>query len=124
MKPHSKYGFNPTMPLCFWCNEPKGTIAMLGDTIKGEAPRHMYADYEPCSACQEKWKTKVCIIEVTPKPNTEDQLPIQENAYPTGNYMLANEGALKNMKPGSTGLMSQELFQDIANKKGGEKEND
>ena len=25
-----KYGVNPTMPVCFWCGEDRGEIALLG----------------------------------------------------------------------------------------------
>lgn len=51
---HPKYGVNPTIPVCLFCGEEKGGIALLGNNYKGEAPMHMVIDVEPCDACKEK----------------------------------------------------------------------
>ena len=50
-----KYGVNPTIPVCFFCGEPKNEIALMGK-MKGdiEAPKNMVLDYEPCEHCKEQ----------------------------------------------------------------------
>ena len=70
-----QYGVNPTIPICFWCGEERGEIAMLGrlgDGRQGEdiqAPMRMVIDYEPCAACQSKMAEGFTVIEATRTPN-------------------------------------------------------
>lgn len=61
-----KHGLQPTMPLCYYCGEPKGTIALLGEQgdrlakdlgrSDGEMPMSAWipGDIEPCDKCREK----------------------------------------------------------------------
>jgi hypothetical protein len=49
-----EHGLNPTMPVCYWCGEETGEVALLGAAYKGEAPMHMVLNKEPCPACKAK----------------------------------------------------------------------
>ena len=95
-----KYGVNPTIPICFSCGEEKNEVALLGRIGKGnediEAPHHMILDYEPCEQCKKKMDTGITLIEITDVPNSENQPPIAENAYPTGNWWVVTEDFIRN----------------------------
>ena len=109
-----KYGVNPTMPICYWCGQEKGEIALLG-MLPGdvEAPRNMVLDYEPCDKCKEEWSKGVAIIEVTFEPHSESQPPISKGAYPTGRVVvIRSEATNGNFKDGDRALMLSEEFQE------------
>lgn len=95
-----KYGVNPTIPVCFFCGEEKNEVALLGRIGKGkndiEAPHHMILDYEPCEECKKKMDTGITLIEITDTPNSENQLPIATDAYPTGNWWVVTEDFIRN----------------------------
>lgn len=59
-----KHGVNPSLDLCFLCNEPKG-VALLG-RLPGdaEAPRQAVFDEEPCDKCLEWMKQGIILISV------------------------------------------------------------
>ena len=114
-----KYGLNPTIPVCAFCGNRKNEIALLGhigDGRKGEdleAPMNTVVDYEPCDECKEKWEQGVAIIEVTTTPNSKNQPPIAEGAYPTGAYVVLKEEALNGFHKGDKALMVTEEFQEM-----------
>ena len=108
-----KHGVNPTIPVCFFCGEDKNEIALLG-RIGGkedlEAPRKVVLDFEPCDKCKEKFAQGVLLIEVTQTP-TYIGMPIAENAYPTGRYVVVKPEALNgDFKAGSKALVLQKDF--------------
>lgn len=74
---HKEFGLNPTMPVCFWCGEETGEVALMGAHLKGEAPRTMVVNLDPCEKCAAKWAEGIAIIEAT------------EPGRPTGRYMIA-----------------------------------
>lgn len=115
-----KYGVNPTIPVCFWCGEEKGEIALMGRVRKKQtrniivygtrstktvdndvkAPMHMVLNYEPCECCKENFKKGVHLVEVT--PHAEDERPAFTKGdndtplYPTGRFVVVTpEGAHK-----------------------------
>lgn len=97
-----KHGLNPTIPVCFWCGEERGEVALLGrigDGRKGEdieAPMHCIIDYEPCPACLAKMNNGFTVVEATPIPNNTTNVPIQDGVYPTGRFVvIKNEAAAK-----------------------------
>jgi hypothetical protein len=60
-----KHGVNPTVGVCFYCNEESNMLALLGKLPgDAEAPRHMYLTMEPCEACQERRKTHIHLVVV------------------------------------------------------------
>lgn len=96
---HPKHGLNPTMPVCFWCGQDKGEIALLGAKYKGEAPPKMVLDYMPCGACQTAQESGITCIEAT-TPNR------------TKNPPLANDGALSMTCPtGRWVVVKREAFE-------------
>lgn len=111
-----KHGLNPCIPVCFFCGETKNEIALLGqigDRRKGEdfeAPMRAVLDYEPCDECKAKFAQGVLLIEVTTSPECIG-MPIAENAYPTGRYVVVKPEALNgDFKAGSKALCHREDF--------------
>lgn len=94
-----KYGVNPTMPLCFFCGQPTGEIALLG-MLKNdvEAPKYMLLNYEPCDKCKEAMKQGVTCICVTEHPS-DNRPPIQGNLYPTGEWAVMREESVRRLLP-------------------------
>lgn len=94
VKLSKKYGVNPTIPVCFWCGEDKGEIALLGhigDGRKGEdfeAPMRMVLDYEPCEKCRCNMAAGFTVMEATENPNYVTNMEMQKNVYPTGRFVV------------------------------------
>jgi len=84
---HPKHGVNPTISQCFWCGAEKNELALLGAAYRGEAPRHMVLDYEPCDACQANFDKGIALLEATQAHG--------EAAKPTGRYVVATEDAVR-----------------------------
>jgi len=62
---HPKYGLNPTVPVCAYCGQDKGEVALLGRAYKGEAPHRMVLNaWDPCQACMEKQALGITFVEV------------------------------------------------------------
>jgi hypothetical protein len=109
-----KHGVNPCIPVCFFCGEDKNEIAMLGKIGKRgedlEAPRRAILDFTPCEECQKKFAQGVLLIEVTNSPEYIG-MPIAENAYPTGRYVVVKPEALNgDFKAGSKALVHRKDF--------------
>ena len=103
-----KYGVNPTMPICFFCGEPTGEIALLGHIkdkdFKGkaipgsdvEAPKSMILNYEPCDTCKENMSKGITIIEVIEKNNAPaNAVEICPGAVPTGTWSVIKTEAFE-----------------------------
>lgn len=60
---HPKYGVNPTMPVCAWCSQPTGEVALLGASYPEKAPTHMVMNDEPCAVCRAKMRRGITFIE-------------------------------------------------------------
>lgn len=90
-----EHGLNPTVGICFWCGEDTGTLALLGASYHGEAPRSMVLDYEPCDKCKEQFEAGINLTEVSEHPNRAGQPPIQGNLYPTGRFCIVTEEAVR-----------------------------
>lgn len=111
-----KHGLNPCIPVCFFCGQDKNEIALLGqigDRRKGEdieAPMKAVLDFVPCEECQKKFAQGVLLIEVTNSPEYIG-MPIAENAYPTGRYVVVKPEALNgDFKAGSKALVHKKDF--------------
>ena len=112
IKPSPKHGLNPTIPVCFFCGNEKDEIALLGkiDREDSEAPRKLVMDFVPCEECQKKFAEGVLIIEVTQTPEYIG-MPIAENAYPTGRYVVLKPEAMNgDFKAGSKALCHRKEF--------------
>lgn len=75
-----KHGLNPTLPVCFWCGEPTGEIAILGAAYKGEAPMHMIVNREPCDTCEGAWALGIVVFEA-----------VEDTREPTGSWSVITE---------------------------------
>lgn len=61
---HPEFGMNPTMPVCRWCDQPTGQIALLGASYEKEAPMHMVLNDNPCDKCKANMAQGLTIIEM------------------------------------------------------------
>lgn len=96
-----RYGVNPTIPICFWCGNPKNEVALMGK-LGGrkedlEAPKNVVLNYEPCNKCKELFSAGIHVIGVTPDKPHENMFPISKDdktnteLYPTGAMFVARE---------------------------------
>ena len=88
-----KHGVNPTIPLCYFCGQPKNEIVLLGLLPNdAEAPRNLVIDYQPCEKCREMMELGVTLVEVTIDPPNVGQPPLAhiegEDIYPTGRWCV------------------------------------
>lgn len=107
-----KHGVNPCIPTCFFCGKDRNEIVLFGKIGREdkEAPMKAIVDYEPCEECQKKFAEGVLLIEVTQSPEYIG-MPIAENAYPTGRYVVVKPEALNgDFKPGSRALVHRHDF--------------
>lgn len=88
---HKKYGFNPTIPLCYYCGMEKKEIALLGDAYKEKAPKEMVINKIPCSHCSKFMKLGVIFIGV------RDGEPQTDNPYRTGEFLVIKDETIKKM---------------------------
>lgn len=101
-----KHGLNPSIPVCFWCGQPKNEILLFGkmDKKDSEAPMHICMDYEPCEACSELFKKGIHVIGVTQNiPKEGSIIPIHAHGeqlfYPTGAYFVGTEDFIRRIVP-------------------------
>lgn len=103
IKLHKEHGLNPTMPVCFWCGNEKGEIAFLGSAYKGEAPRTMLLNYDPCinydpcTECEELMAQGITFMEAEPRQPNEKRVPMQVGTYPTGRWWVLKEESVKEL---------------------------
>jgi hypothetical protein len=117
-KLNKKHGVNPTMSVCFWCQEDKNEVALLGDAYKEEAPVRMVINYEPCEHCTEKMAMGITLVEGSTEPNHNP--PLADGMYPTGNWCVLAEESLpyiflpevvEEMRENRKAMVSVEVFQ-------------
>ncbi len=120
-----KYGVNPTIPVCFWCGEERGEIALLGHIGDGrrhediEAPRYAVLDYEPCDKCKCNMSHGFTLMEATQHPNRRTSVPAQSGIYPTGNYVVVKPDAIhrifgdESAKNGGKAYLDSAIFQNM-----------
>jgi hypothetical protein len=96
-----KHGLNPSLMLCFFCQEPSG-VALLGASggkvskalgmphDDGQAPRQATYDMVPCAKCKELMGQGVILISVD-ESKSEDR----SNPYRTGVWCVVKDDFLK-----------------------------
>lgn len=91
IKVSQKYGVNPAIPICFFCNEPKNEIILAG-RLPGdeEAPKNVVWDMEPCDKCKGYMEQGVLLISVK---NGEKG----NNPYRTGGWVVVKDEAVANI---------------------------
>ena len=94
-----KYGLNPAMTTCFWCEKKTG-VALLG-RIGGkehedyEAPKYVFGGYEPCDECKEKMAMGVTLMEAFTYPLVDGQPEMQKGVWPSGRMIVITKEAAK-----------------------------
>ena len=102
---HPKHGLNPTMPVCFYCRKDTGEVALLGAAYKGEAPRRLILDKQPCEWCQANMKLGIILVACHNGTEADPQ--------PAGQYAVITEGAATRMfRPAA--MLEQVLRQRMA----------
>ena len=95
---HPKYGLNPSLEKCFWCQEDTGSILLPG--IKqlrpgyrqdGESPKYVCLSYEPCDSCKVNHAKGFWLICVTTK--SKKTVEIAPGVWPTGDWCVMKEEA-------------------------------
>lgn len=95
-----EHGLNPTIPVCYFCGQPKNEVVLTGLAGEraakkmghhdGQMPMHACIDTEPCEQCREYMKQGIIIIEI------EDETLPEEN-HRTGGFYVIKEEALKDI---------------------------
>jgi hypothetical protein len=88
-----KYGVNPAVPKCFFCNRDKKEIILFGrmkDDV--EAPHGKVIDKEPCAECK-KWMEQGIIL-ISVRDGEEG-----DNPYRTGRWVVVKDEAIKRFNP-------------------------
>lgn len=85
---HPKHGVNPTIPVCYWCGKEKNEVALLGAAYKGEAPRNLVVNLDPCDECAGKWAQGIVLFEATPGRDGPDY---------TGRWVVIREEAVAHL---------------------------
>jgi hypothetical protein len=87
-----KHGVNPTIPVCFFCGEPKDEIVLMG-RLKDDkkSPKNVCIDKVPCDRCKKYMEIGVMLISV------KDGCTDRENPYRTGNIAVITKEAAKNI---------------------------
>jgi hypothetical protein len=94
IKLHPEHGLNATMPICFWCGKEDGTIAFLGNTYNGEAPRKMVLNYDRCTACANSMAHGIAVIECDANADRAPLDPKNPDSVPSGRWaVMTSEGA-------------------------------
>jgi hypothetical protein len=85
-----KHGVNPSVMLCFVCNESYG-VALLGK-LRGdaEAPRQGVYERTPCAKCKDLMKRGVVLISVRDGEETD-------TPYRTGGWCVVRDEAIARM---------------------------
>lgn len=101
-----EHGLNPSLDLCFYCNESKG-VALMGKLTKktreglkeagitdggAEAPRQIVIDKEPCDKCKGYMEQGVLLISVD-----ESKSPDMENPWRTGGWIVVKDEVIQRM---------------------------
>jgi len=84
-----KYGVNPAIPLCFFCNEPKHEVVLAG-LLKDdqEAPRRAVWDRLPCDTCKGYMAIGVILISVRDGESGD-------NPYRTGGWVVVKDDVIR-----------------------------
>ncbi len=91
IKLSTKHGLNATIPVCYFCNEPKNEIILAGRlTNDVEAPKNAVWNMEPCNKCKGYMEMGVILISVK---NGE----YGENPYRTGGWVVVKDEAVVNI---------------------------
>ena len=87
-----KFGVNPAIPLCFFCNKPKNEVILAGQLANdAEAPRHAVWDKHPCDECAGWMSQGVLFISI------KDDEPQSDNPFRTGRWCVIKTEAVERL---------------------------
>lgn len=86
-----KFGVNPAIPKCFYCNEDKNEVILVGRLPNdAEAPRNTVWDKSPCDKCKGYMEKGVILISVRDGEHGE-------NPYRTGGWVVVKDDLIHNL---------------------------
>jgi hypothetical protein len=102
-----KHGVNPALSLCFFCNQEKNELVLLGRLPDdAEAPRKAVFNTEPCDECKGYMGMGIICISVDPVKS-----PDHKNPWRTGGWVVLRDEALLRFG------LEQEMLDDILRKR-------
>jgi hypothetical protein len=109
---------NTTIPVCFWCHEPKDEIVIANKLVDcdDKMPMHTVIDWEPCDKCIKEWSKGTVLIEITENQPEDKRPEIGDGVYPTGNMWVVDNTVAKNIfedKYNSIILIDKEVAEKI-----------
>ena len=116
-----KHGVNPSIQLCFYCNECKGILLMGKLKDDQEAPRECVTDIEPCDKCKEKYKDYTLIVEVS-----IEGIDPNRDFKPTGRWAAIKKEYIneKVVKESPVALAVEDTFNTLINRGDNDDKND
>ena len=122
----SEHGVNPSVGLCYFCNEPKEVVLLgalspqrrdqiFGPELSAEAahedvgnsaaaPRQAVYNMEPCAKCEEYMRLGIICISVDPVHTTD-----KRNPHRTGGWAVVREEAVQRALANEAELLKEVL---------------
>lgn len=92
-----KHGINPSLMLCYFCNEESTGIALMGKLLGDEqAPRQAVHDMEPCKQCKEYMEMGIIVISI--KDGEPDRVE-EDREFWQRQYDALNSHQQRNARP-------------------------
>lgn len=88
-----EHGLNPTVPLCFYCQQPKNEIILMGANGGREAPKNAVFDKVPCGTCKDYMRQGVILISV----RDGEESKAKDNPYRTGGWWVLKQEACESV---------------------------
>jgi hypothetical protein len=85
----------PALITCFWCNAPKGGIAVLKDILDAPEVPKVCTDTTPCDDCREKMGQGITLMEVVPHNPTRNLPELIPGVAVTGRWRVVTAEDLK-----------------------------
>jgi len=120
-----KHGLNPSVTLCFFCQEEVGLVLLgkLTSATKksfeeagihcgpdGEAPRKITMDKVPCDKCKQYMEVGIILISCSMEKSKSDM----QNPYRTGGWVVVKEEYVKRVFGNSEETLNAVLGQRVA----------
>lgn len=106
-----QHGVNPSLGLCFFCQQPKEVLLFGRLKHDEQAPREVVTNMEPCDECAGLMRRGVILISVDPAL-TEDK----NNPWRSGGWCVVRDEALERWK---TAGMDKEVVDAMLEKRVG-----
>ena len=85
--------------VCFWCEKETGCVhdVPFSKDFKGSIPESATFSYDLCNDCKEKINNGIFVFGFVKEPLNENQPPLQNGVYPTGNFFVCGEDFIRSI---------------------------